>query len=299
MRRALVFAVLVVAVVVAVVLASRTTRQREDRSAELLSRLTERLRIAAPTASVTRTPEGGAVFELGDKTATVPLDELLKPCAVDGPDCDAALSALVMQVVAEAPPVVPGGPTPECLLATLGTQEMVDDMVSQLVPKDGGPASTFLYEPFVGPLVTLFVCERDGKAPWLTTDDLMLLDMSRDEVRARALQNLDARLKPLTFHPADALGAVSTNAQPDGYAAALVLVDSVWKEFEAQEGAALAVAIPGRSRIFVGPYQPGVVAGLRKVAADGMKAEAHALIPDVLVRKDGHWSVATPADAGP
>jgi uncharacterized protein YtpQ (UPF0354 family) len=139
-------------------------------------------------------------------------------------------------------------------------------------------------EPFAGDLWILYMIDATDSASPLAVADLATLGMTREEVRARALNNLRADLGPLAPRikalPKKALGSVEP---PDFYNSSLLLLADEWPAIATRFGK-LLVSVPAVDMLlYVDAAEPMAAAALAVIAADTLRKAEYPLSPTILI----------------
>lgn len=208
------------------------------------------------------------------------LDRAWNYCKSGAADCTAMVDDFLNRardaLAASGKPRSP--PRAEQLRPALRTEDTVQgySRVAELVA-----------EPFAGDLWILYMVDTPDAASPLSVADLVTLDMTREQVRVRALANLREEMGALAPRinvvAKDALGFVDP---PHYYNSSLLLLASEWPAVAARFGK-LLVSVPSVDvLLYVDAAEPMAAAALAAISVDTLRKAEVPLSPTILIWTD-------------
>jgi len=158
---------------------------------------------------------------------------------------------------------------------------------SQGIPADQMP----VIEPLAGELEVTYAFDLPDQFRMASPAALRQAGVEPRQVRAVASENLRRRLGPVQVYSRGGVDLVVTGEDLE---ACLLLVEPFWSETQARLGPEFAVCVPRRDRLLISHGLDAEALDATSVAAREFHAErndAHALSLQLMVRRDGGWTV--------
>lgn len=119
------------------------------------------------------------------------------------------------------------------------------------------------------------------------TEDLAKWKLSKAQLRARAVENLQRQLPPLERQGGDGRWMFVAGGN---FEASLLMVDSVWKDMAPDIQGDPVVAVPARELLFVtGSRDTKGLETIRAIATDAFSKVEYPISPRLLIRRGGTW----------
>lgn len=154
----------------------------------------------------------------------------------------------------------------------------------QIAPAEYGTRMPLAQRPFAHGAIEAYVLDQDSTYQYVLVDDLARWKVTLDEVRARALENLDRASAGLSPEVADGAETVLVFSTHDGYDAARLLLPSVRAAAAAALGSPFHAAIPTRDTLVLwrADASPDVAAQTRRTVAEQFSHDPYALSDAIL-----------------
>ena len=147
------------------------------------------------------------------------------------------------------------------------------------------------HEPLVADFIVVYAEDSEHQLAYLTKSKIEGLGMSQEELRAVAIENLDAKIDKL-----ERLGSGPTCMLTAGgtFEASLLLIDGIWEgQAELVEGD-LIVAAPSRDMLlFTGSKSAEGIEELKDLVESIHEDGSYLISKTLLVRRDGTWKQFT------
>lgn len=166
---------------------------------------------------------------------------------------------------------------------------------SELLARQNAGAAAWA-EPFAGDLVTAFVLDTPDAIATLPPDQLDEFDLSRAELRQRAMANMRRAFGPLRHRlfspdaPIHLLDTSGAGLASDSYDGARLVLHELWAPLRAEVQGELIAAAPARDvAIFTGTGEPRGPEALRYLAREMFHGEPHPISPQVVRWTTAGW----------
>lgn len=153
------------------------------------------------------------------------------------------------------------------------------------------PESEPVTEPLVGDLLVTYAFDLPHAFQMVTGADLERLGLSREEMRAIAIDNVREQLDAVDIHGEPPVVQVFAGNNLD---ACLLLCDEIWESIAETIPPELVVAVPTRDLVLLTTTRSskGGLDLIRRTAKEARETErTHSLSEHLLVRRDGGWEV--------
>ncbi len=173
---------------------------------------------------------------------------------------------------------------------------------SSVPPTDRPPvelpsAATPVTEPFAGGLLVTYVLDLPDRYEFVAPRHCAEMGLAPGELRMQAVVNLRMRRRSIELHWYPDAKAVALTLGGD-LEAGLILDDGIMNRLASEVGGDLVVTVPARDiLVATGTAHADGLAKLRWVADRIWEGTDHLLTRDLLVRRDGEWSVFEDAAA--
>ncbi len=165
----------------------------------------------------------------------------------------------------------------------------LDEMKQAMIAHGAKTPAENVYEDFCPGLVVVYAEDSPQSIRYLTPSHLTSLKLSRSELKALALENLQRLLPKVEQHGSEDVGVYMLTAGGN-YEASLLLIDSIWKSGSLKVKGDIVVAIPSRDLLLVtGSQNPQGLENVRKAVANAIKTNSYRLTDKLYVYREGKF----------
>lgn len=145
------------------------------------------------------------------------------------------------------------------------------------------------HERYNAELVILYAEDTELNIRYLSEEELENIGFTREDRRARAVENLKALLPGVQAQGGDGTFMLSAGGN---YEASLLLFDRMWQSGQLPVKGELVVAVPARDVLVVtGSEDPAGLEIMRDIIADVMSSGSYTLTDRLFVYRDGRFVV--------
>jgi uncharacterized protein YtpQ (UPF0354 family) len=146
---------------------------------------------------------------------------------------------------------------------------------------------SLITDPFVGDMRVFYVLDWPNRTEFMSQEHLDLMELTRDELRELALQNLAMRVDRVALRQMDEMVLVGFDGN---YETSLLLLDSMWRRFTDESGGILTAAAPARDvLVYTSSSRPEAIATLQDIADRFAEEGGYAISSRLIEWVDGHW----------
>ncbi len=152
-----------------------------------------------------------------------------------------------------------------------------------------GDQVTLVADPFLADMRVFYVLDWPNRTEFMSEDHLALMELSREELRALALQNLAMRVERVALKRVDDMVLVGFDGN---YETSLLLLDSMWQRFSDESMGVVTAAAPARDvLIYTSSSSPESIATLQDIANRFAEEGGYAISSQLIEWVDGAWRV--------
>ncbi len=152
-----------------------------------------------------------------------------------------------------------------------------------------GDQVTLVADPFLADMRVFYVLDWPNRTEFMSEDHLALMELSREELRALALQNLAMRVERVALKQVDDMVLVGFDGN---YETSLLLLDSMWQRFSDESMGVVTAAAPARDvLIYTSSSSPESIATLQDIANRFAEEGGYAISSQLIEWVDGAWRV--------
>ncbi len=150
-----------------------------------------------------------------------------------------------------------------------------------------GDQVTLVADPFLGDMRVFYVLDWPNRTEFMSQDHLALMELSREELRALALQNLAMRVERVALKQVDDMVLVGFDGT---YETSLLLLDSIWQRFSDESMGVVTAAAPARDvLIYTSSSSAESIATLQDIANRFAEEGGYAISSRLIEWVDGAW----------
>lgn len=152
-----------------------------------------------------------------------------------------------------------------------------------------GDQVTLVADPFLADMRVFYVLDWPNRTEFMSEDHLALMELSREELRPLALQNLAMRVERVALKQIDDMVLVGFDGN---YETSLLLLDSMWQRFSDESMGVVTAAAPARDvLIYTSSSSPESIATLQDIANRFAEEGGYAISSQLIEWVDGAWRV--------
>lgn len=152
-----------------------------------------------------------------------------------------------------------------------------------------GDQVTLVADPFLADMRVFYVLDWPNRTEFMSEDHLALMELSREELRPLALQNLAMRVERVALKQVDDMVLVGFDGN---YETSLLLLDSMWQRFSDESMGVVTAAAPARDvLIYTSSSSPESIATLQDIANRFAEEGGYAISSRLIEWVDGAWRV--------
>ncbi|MBD9668012.1 DUF1444 family protein [Variovorax sp. VRV01] len=141
--------------------------------------------------------------------------------------------------------------------------------------------------PFAADLIVMYAVDLPTHFQFVSYGDLKNASMTQEELHSLALRNLPTRVPKIELHGQPSRYMVTAGGNLE---ATLLLLDSMWEQFEEQMPGELLAVAPARDLLFVSASGwDGALSFMQEMASRDLPEKRYALSKCVFARRGGIW----------
>ena len=141
--------------------------------------------------------------------------------------------------------------------------------------------------PFAADLIVMYALDLPTHFQFVTGRDLRNASLTVEEIHSIALRNLPSRVPKIELHGQAPRHMIIAGGN---FEATLLLLDSMWEQFEQEMPGELLAVVPARDLLYVSASGwDEAKTFLREASNRYLPEERHALSKCIFVRRNGQW----------
>lgn len=183
------------------------------------------------------------------------------------------------------------GIDPDQIVPVIKDRGWLEEVEASLEERGSRPEEmpTYLSDPYNSELAIFYAEDSPRNIRYLTEDAVAELKVDRDQLKERAIANLERLTGEFEVMGGDGIYLISAGGD---YEASLLLVSDLWDREQMPVEGDFIAAIPARDLLIVtGSENPEGIRRVREMASEGAAQFSYRLSPVLFVRKNGVFEV--------
>lgn len=183
------------------------------------------------------------------------------------------------------------GIDPDQIVPVIKDRGWLEEVEASLEERGSRPEEmpTYLSDPYNSELAIFYAEDSPRNIRYLTEDAVAELEVDRDQLKERAIANLERLTGEFEVMGGDGIYLISAGGD---YEASLLLVSDLWDREQMPVEGDFIAAIPARDLLIVtGSENPEGIRRVREMASEGAAQFSYRLSPVLFVRKNGVFEV--------